>query len=125
MKMHTRRPHAEYEALNLRKLTEGLTYAGPSDGSVVPIATLQYWGRRFEAEQAPQETASDNDRSTFVRVVVESRCCVGLHLDVALLVVRVTGMLDQAITVETVLVKSDTIPNRLALTVREILVDAS
>lgn len=48
MKNHTRRPRTDYEALYQRRLDEGLTYATLSADSSVPVATLQYWFRRFK-----------------------------------------------------------------------------
>lgn len=70
MKNHTRRPRTEYEALYQRKLTEGLTLAALSEDCGVPIATLQYWFRRFKVEQDPRQSNPSDDNNAFVRVAV-------------------------------------------------------
>ena len=57
MKNHTRRPRAYYETLYQRRLDEGLTFANLSADSGVPVATLQYWFRRFKAEQGAEHPA--------------------------------------------------------------------
>ena len=74
MKKHTRRPRTEYEALYKRKVTERLTYEALSADSGVPIATLQYWFRRFNAEQhVPQEASDHEGQGAFARVdIVEA-----------------------------------------------------
>ncbi len=70
MKNHTRRPRAEYEALYERKLTEGLTLATLSADCGVPVATLQYWFRRFKAEQGPTQPDPTCDNGAFVQIAV-------------------------------------------------------
>ena len=70
MKNHTRRPRAYYETLYQRKLDEGLTFASLSVDSGVPVATLQYWFRRFKAEQGAEHLAHSDDTGAFVRIAV-------------------------------------------------------
>lgn len=70
MKNHIRRPRGEYEALYQRKLDERLTYAALSAESSVPIATLQYWFRRFTAEQSTVPPESPGESDAFVRIAV-------------------------------------------------------
>jgi len=74
MKNHTRRPRSEYEALYQRKLTERLTYAALSEDCGVPVATLQYWFRRFKAKSPAPEPQHNEERrdGDFVRIAVES-----------------------------------------------------
>lgn len=71
MKNHTRRPRTYYETLYQRRLDEGLTYATLSADSSVPVATLQYWFRRFKAEQGAQHPAPSEDNGAFVRIAVD------------------------------------------------------
>ena len=54
MTKHTRRDPAQYHALLTRKHAEHLTYAQLSEESGVPVATLQYWTRKFR-DQPEQE----------------------------------------------------------------------
>ena len=70
MKNHTRRPRAYYETLHQRRLDERLTFANLSAESGVPVATLQYWSRRFKAEQAAEHPAPSDDTDAFVRIAV-------------------------------------------------------
>lgn len=70
MKNHTRRPRAYYEALYQRRLDERLTFADLSADSGVPVATLQYWFRRFKAEQGAGHPAPSDDTGAFVRIAV-------------------------------------------------------
>jgi len=72
MKNHTRRPRAHYEALYHRKLTEGLTYANLSADSDVPVATLQYWFRRFKAEQVTTYPERPRDSGAFVQIAIDN-----------------------------------------------------
>lgn len=71
MKNHTRRPRAYYESLYQRRIDEGLTYATLSADSTVPVATLQYWFRRFKAEQGAEHSAPSDGSGAFVRIAVD------------------------------------------------------
>jgi hypothetical protein len=71
MKNHTRRPRAYYETLYQRRLDERLTFADLSTESGVPVATLQYWFRRFKAEQGAEHPAPSDDTGAFVRIAVD------------------------------------------------------
>lgn len=70
MKTHIRRPRADYEALYDRKLSERLTYAELVADSGIPIATLQYWFRRFKAEREPGD-ASLSTGNAFVHIAMD------------------------------------------------------
>lgn len=71
MKNHTRRPRSHYEALYQRKLTEGMTYAKLAADCDVPVATLQYWFRRFKAEQMTAQPAAPKEDGAFVRIAID------------------------------------------------------
>ena len=83
MTKHTRRDPAQYEALLNRRQDERLTFAQLSEDSGVPVATLQYWARKFRERDERSVVADDSPGSAFLAVDLSATSDTGIEVVLA------------------------------------------